>query len=89
MPRPRSATVGRPERAALVGLSLGGGIALDAVLARRERVWALVADTNRWDRAAGRTTDFVVGALHSPGGRAIIALPSWHAKADVSTVMSA
>jgi acyl-CoA hydrolase len=35
----------------------------------------------------GGQTDFVVGALHSPGGRAIIALPSWHAKADVSTVV--
>jgi acyl-CoA hydrolase len=34
----------------------------------------------------GGQTDFVVGALHSAGGRAIIALPSWHSKADVSTV---
>ena len=30
------------ERAALVGLSLGGGIALDATLAHPKRVWALV-----------------------------------------------
>jgi acyl-CoA hydrolase len=35
----------------------------------------------------GGQTDFVVGALHSPGGRAIIALPSWHPKANVSTVV--
>jgi Acetyl-CoA hydrolase/transferase C-terminal domain len=35
----------------------------------------------------GGQTDSVVGALHSPGGRAIIALPSWHPKADVSTVV--
>ena len=35
----------------------------------------------------GGQTDFVVGALHSHGGLAIIALPSWHPKADVSTVV--
>ncbi len=35
----------------------------------------------------GGQTDFVVGALHSPGGQAIIALPSWHPKAGVSTVV--
>jgi acyl-CoA hydrolase len=35
----------------------------------------------------GGQSDFVVGALHSPGGQAIIALPSWHPKADVSTVV--
>jgi acyl-CoA hydrolase len=35
----------------------------------------------------GGQTDFVVGALHSPGGKAIIALPSWHPKADVTTVV--
>jgi acyl-CoA hydrolase len=35
----------------------------------------------------GGQTDFVVGAMHSPGGIAVIALPSWHPKADVSTVV--
>ncbi len=35
----------------------------------------------------GGQTDFIVGALHSPGGQAIIALPSWHPKADVSTIV--
>jgi 3-oxoadipate enol-lactonase len=30
------------DRAALIGLSLGGGLALDAALAHPERVWALV-----------------------------------------------
>lgn len=35
----------------------------------------------------GGQTDFVVGALHSPGGQALIALRSWHPKADVSTVV--
>ena len=29
----------------------------------------------------------MVGALHSAGGLAVIALPSWHPKADVSTVV--
>ncbi|HEU5355092.1 MAG TPA: acetyl-CoA hydrolase/transferase C-terminal domain-containing protein [Actinocrinis sp.] len=35
----------------------------------------------------GGQTDFVVGALHSPGGQAIIALPSWHAKSETSTIV--
>jgi acyl-CoA hydrolase len=35
----------------------------------------------------GGQTDFIVGALHSPGGQAILALRSWHPKADVSTVV--
>jgi acyl-CoA hydrolase len=35
----------------------------------------------------GGQTDFVVGALHSPGGQALMALRSWHRKADVSTVV--
>jgi len=35
----------------------------------------------------GGQPDFVVGALHSAGGHAIIALPSWHAKSDTSTIV--
>lgn len=35
----------------------------------------------------GGQTDFVVGALHSPGGQVIIALPSWHAKSATSTIV--
>jgi acyl-CoA hydrolase len=36
----------------------------------------------------GGQTDFVVGALHSPGGQALMALRSWHPKADVSCVVA-
>lgn len=35
----------------------------------------------------GGQTDFVVGALHAAGGQAIVALPAWHPRADVSTVV--
>ena len=35
----------------------------------------------------GGQTDFIVGAMHSTGGQAFIALRSWHPKADVSTVV--
>jgi acyl-CoA hydrolase len=35
----------------------------------------------------GGQTDFIVGALHSRGGRALISLRSWHPRADVSTVV--
>ena len=35
----------------------------------------------------GGQPDFVTGALHSSGGHAIIALPSWHRKTDSSTVL--
>lgn len=36
----------------------------------------------------GGQTDFTVGALHSPGGHALIALPSWHEKSDSSTIVA-
>lgn len=35
----------------------------------------------------GGSTDFIVGALHSRGGRSFMALPSWHAKSDSSTII--
>jgi acyl-CoA hydrolase len=35
----------------------------------------------------GGQTDFIVGALHSPGGQALMALRSWHPRADVSTIV--
>ena len=35
----------------------------------------------------GGQTDFVVGALHATGGVAVVALPSWHPRADTSTVV--
>ena len=36
----------------------------------------------------GGQSDFVVGALHSRDGLAILALPSWHPKAQRSTIVS-
>jgi acyl-CoA hydrolase len=35
----------------------------------------------------GGQTDFVVGALHAAGGRAVIALPSWHPRTETSTIV--
>lgn len=35
----------------------------------------------------GGQTDFIVGALHSRGGQALLALKSWHPKADCSTIV--
>ena len=35
----------------------------------------------------GGQTDFIVGALHSRGGQAMIALRSWHPKADASAIV--
>jgi acyl-CoA hydrolase len=36
----------------------------------------------------GGQTDFIVGAMHSTGGQAFIALRSWHPKADCSTIVA-
>ena len=35
----------------------------------------------------GGSTDFIVGSLHSRGGRSFMALPSWHPKAQISTIV--
>ena len=36
----------------------------------------------------GGQTDFTVGALHSPGGQALMALRSWHPRADRSSIVA-
>jgi acyl-CoA hydrolase len=36
----------------------------------------------------GGQTDFIVGALHSVGGQALMALRSWHPKADVTSIVA-
>lgn len=35
----------------------------------------------------GGQPDFVIGALHSAGGHALVALRSWHDKSDASTIV--
>jgi acyl-CoA hydrolase len=35
----------------------------------------------------GGATDYLVGALHSAGGQAVVALRSWHPRADVSSII--
>ncbi len=42
---------------------------------------------NRIHSGFGGQPDFVTGALHSPGGHAIVALHAWHHKTDTSTVL--
>lgn len=36
----------------------------------------------------GGQTDFIVGALHSRGGQALMALRSWHPRADASSIVA-
>ena len=62
--------------------SVNGALQVD-LFAQANATWV----NGRVHSGIGGQTDFVVGALHSPGGQAIIALPSWHPKADVSTVV--
>ncbi|MGL5406583.1 MAG: acetyl-CoA hydrolase/transferase family protein [Propionibacteriaceae bacterium] len=42
---------------------------------------------NKIYSGTGGQTDFIVGAMHAPGGAAYLALKSWHPKANVSTVV--
>ena len=42
---------------------------------------------NRIYSGFGGQTDFVVGALHSQGGKALIAMRSWHPRANASTIV--
>ena len=42
---------------------------------------------NRIYSGFGGQPDFVTGALHSEGGRAVVALHAWHDKSDASTIV--
>jgi len=80
----RTETVNDPARIASRRrmVSVNGALQVD-LFAQANATWV----GGRIHSGFGGQTDFVVGALHSPGGLAIIALPSWHPKADVSTVV--
>ncbi|MGB6612618.1 MAG: acetyl-CoA hydrolase/transferase C-terminal domain-containing protein [Trebonia sp.] len=80
----RTETVNDPARIARQRrmVSVNSALQVD-LLAQANATWA----GGRIHSGFGGQTDFVVGALHSAGGRAVIALPSWHPKADVSTVV--
>ncbi len=63
-------------------VSVNGALQVD-LFAQANATWV----QGRIHSGFGGQPDFVVGALHSPGGQAIVALPSWHPKAGVSTVV--
>jgi len=72
---------GRIEKQALM-TSVNGALQVDLLdQANASRI------NGRIYSGFGGQTDFIVGALHSRGGQSFIALPSWHAKADVSTIV--
>jgi acyl-CoA hydrolase len=80
----RTETVNDPARIARQSrmTSINGALQVD-LFAQANATWV----NGRVHSGLGGQADFVVGALHSPGGQAIIALPSWHPKAGVSTVL--
>jgi acyl-CoA hydrolase len=80
----RTETVNDPARIARRPrmTAVNGALQVD-LFAQANASWV----NGRVHSGLGGQTDFVVGALHSPGGQAIIALPSWHPKADLSTVV--
>jgi len=80
----RTETVNDPARIAgrASMVSVNGALQVD-LLAQANATWV----GGKIHSGFGGQTDFVVGALHSPGGLAVIALPSWHPKAGVSTVV--
>jgi acyl-CoA hydrolase len=80
----RTETVNDPARIAQCRQMTSVNSALEVdLLAQANATWV----RGRVHSGFGGQTDFVVGALHSTGGQAVIALPSWHPKADVSTVV--
>jgi len=63
-------------------MSINSAMAVDL----RDQAAASHVDGRTYSGFGGQS-DFVVGALHSPGGHAVIALRSWHTKSDSSTIV--
>lgn len=80
----RSETTNQPSRIAARPLMTSINTALQVDLFAQANASRINA---RIYSGFGGQTDFIVGALHSPGGRAIMALRSWHAKADRSAIV--
>lgn len=80
----RTETVNDPSRIAANDRMVSVNTALEVDLFGQANASRIAA---RIHSGFGGQSDFVVGALHSPGGQALMALRSWHPKADVSTIV--
>ena len=80
----RTETTNDPVRIARNGrmLSLNSALQVD-LFAQANASWV----RGRVYSGFGGQSDFIVGALHSAGGHAIIALPSWHPRANCSSIV--
>jgi len=80
----RTETTNSPARIAVNSLMTSINTALQVDLFGQANASRISA---RIHSGFGGQTDFIVGALHSAGGQALMALRSWHPKADVSTIV--
>ena len=80
----RTETVNDPARIASHPCMLSVNAAMQVDLFAQANA-SFVAD--RIHSGFGGQPDFVIGALHSTGGHAVVALHAWHAKTDASTVV--
>jgi acyl-CoA hydrolase len=80
----RTETVNDPSRIAAQRMVLSVNAAMQVDLFAQANASFV---NNRIHSGFGGQPDFVTGALHSPGGHAIVALHAWHDKTDTSTVV--
>lgn len=80
----RTETVNNPARISANPLMVSINSALEVDLFAQAN--ASSVHTRTYSGFGGQP-DFVVGALHSPGGQAMIALRSWHPRAGCSTIV--
>jgi len=78
------------ETNSVIGVALALGSPTEELTALQVDLFGAINATRVNDRiisGTGGQADFIVGALQSPGGQAIIALKSWHPKANRSTIV--